>query len=600
MRFLLSLLLLLGALLASYHAPAAPPRLAALRPRLATLPDSTQVDELRNVITSSAEAGDFAQARRALHLADSVAQASARPELLGSVALSAGYLANALGDFPHALASYQRALDLARRAGNVRRQVRALVRLGTTSAQAANYPAATRYLQQALALAQRQHLRSSEADTYSELANLADRQHQPAQAQAYNDRALAIYKADANWGQYYIGLLNQGIHLKNLGRLAEAETAYRQVLAYAEQQHDDFMQGFAHGNLAQVLLLAGRPAEAERYARLTLDWLRRVPSANGSHDMYTVLTGVAESRRDYAAALRYSRLATAYADTLRNDEQHRQLLQTEARYQSREQQTRIAQLDLTNRTKTRQLWALGLGLLLMTGLLTGNVLQFTTLRRQAAQLRLSNEQVREQAQRLTLLMKELHHRVKNNLAIISSLLYMQASRLQDAGAARAVREGQQRVDAMSLIHQRLYLTDHITAIDLPRYVAELAEGLQAAYGFDTEQFRLQLDVRQPTLDVEIAIPLGLILNEILTNAFKYAYHDVAQPALRLVLRPDGAGTLLLDVADNGRGFVPAARPTGSFGQQMIEVLSEQLGAILQVESQGGTRYQLRIPLVAGR
>lgn len=117
MRFLSTLSLLLGILLASYRAPAAPPSLAALRLRLATLPDSTQVDELRNVITGSAEAGDFAQARQALHLADSVAQASAHPDLLGRVALSAGYLANALGDFPHALASYQRALDLARRAG---------------------------------------------------------------------------------------------------------------------------------------------------------------------------------------------------------------------------------------------------------------------------------------------------------------------------------------------------------------------------------------------------------------------------------------------------------------------------------------------------
>ncbi|RZL06170.1 MAG: hypothetical protein EOO62_19435 [Hymenobacter sp.] len=157
-----------------------------------------------------------------------------RAELAGAVASSTGYLANALDDFPRALAAYQQALDLARRSHNARRQLRALVRLGTASALAINYPAA-RYLAQALALARRTHQPGAEADVYSELANLADRQHQPALALAYNDKALASYRASGNWGQYYVGLLNQGIHLKNLHRYAEAEAAYHQVEAYAQQ-----------------------------------------------------------------------------------------------------------------------------------------------------------------------------------------------------------------------------------------------------------------------------------------------------------------------------------------------------------------------------
>ncbi|RZL12203.1 MAG: sensor histidine kinase, partial [Hymenobacter sp.] len=394
---------------------------------------------------------------------------------------------------------------------------------------------------------------------------------------------------------YYVGLLNQGIHLKNLHRYAEAEAAYRQVEAYAQQQHDDYLMGYVHSNLAQALLPAGRMAEAAHYAHLTLAWLRRVPYANGSHDMYAVLTGVAEAQGHPAQALAYLRLATAYADTLRNTEQHRQLLQVEARYQSHEQQAHIVQLDLTNHLKTRQLWALGLGLLLTASLLAGNIGQYLALRHRAEQLCSSNDQVREQAQRLTMLLKELHHRVKNNLAIISSLLYMQASRLQDHRAAQAVREGQQRVDTMCLIHQRLYQTDLITAIDLPPYVAELTEGLLAAYGFDPAAMNLHINVTQPTLDVEVAIPLGLILNEILTNACKQAYQHVARPRLALTLGPDAVGALVLDVRDNGLGFEATALPTGSFGQQLIQVLSEQLGAELTVDMRAGTCYQLRIP-----
>ena len=100
---------------------------------------------------------------------------------------------------------------------------------------------------------------------------------------------------------------------------------------------------------------------------------------------------------------------------------------------------------------------------------------------------------------------------------------------------------------------------------------------------------------QPTLDVEVAIPLGLILNEMLTNAFKHAYQGVARPLLAVALGPDGAGHLVLDVRDNGPGFVPKATVTDSFGQQLMQVLSEQLGGTLTMSQPPGTHYRLLIP-----
>ncbi|MGI4872846.1 MAG: sensor histidine kinase [Janthinobacterium lividum] len=594
MRLLLFSLFWLSGLACLAQAPI-PTGPAAIRQAIATLPDSSQIKQLRSWYDPLVEGGRYGEAQTVLHLVDSIATRSGRDDLRGSAANMAGFLASSLGDYPQAVTCYQQALALARQVGNVQRQVRMLDRLGTNLRLANNPPAAERYLQQALALARQHELRESEADTYGELANLADFQGHPDQALAYADQALAVYRATANWPAYYVALLNQGIHYKNRGRYADSEAAYRQVLAYAGQQHDTFLQGYAHTNLATTLLLAGRPAEAATYAQLALSWVRQVRKLEEYHEVYSVLAQAREQQGDLRQALNYQRLAAAYADTLHDDTQHRQVLQVEARYRTREQQARIAALDQANAQKTRQLWALGLGLLLAAGLLAGNIVQYRTLRRRNAQLQVSTAEASEQARRRTLLLQELHHRVKNNLAIVSSLLYMQATRLSDAGASRAVREGQQRVEAMSLIHQRLYQTDEITAIDLPRYVAELAENLQAAYGHDTHDFDLHLEVTQSTLDVEVAIPLGLILNEMLTNAFKHAYQGVARPLLAVALGPDGAGHLVLDVRDNGPGFVPKATVTDSFGQQLMQVLSEQLGGTLTMSQPPGTHYRLLVP-----
>ena len=126
-----------------------------------------------------------------------------------------------------------------------------------------------------------------------------------------------------------------------------------------------------------------------------------------------------------------------------------------------------------------------------------------------------------------------------------------------------------------------------------------------AYGYHPDAFDLRIEVEQTSLDVDLAVPLGLILNELLTNAFKYAYHEVARPLLRIRLldrpaAPDGG--LLLEVQDNGPGLTPASstepRARTSFGQRLIASLSEQVGGEMELRSEHGTCYRLHIPAPA--
>lgn len=254
----------------------------------------------------------------------------------------------------------------------------------------------------------------------------------------------------------------------------------------------------------------------------------------------------------------------------------------------------ITRLAATNALQTRQIWA-GTGGLITLSLLLGTVYWLYRKSRQ------SSRRIQQQANQMALMMKELHHRVKNNLAIVSSLLKLQSNRLDDEKAIQAVRVGQQRVEAMSLIHQRLYQTEHVTTINMRDYLTDLTQNLMQAYGYEPSFFDLQLIIEHAILDIDVAMPLGLIVNELATNAFKYAYSDDKRPLLRIALLNNHSAQagITLEVQDNGPGIdMTDWQGTGSrssFGKRLIASLAEQLEGHFRLYKENGTLFRLHIP-----
>ncbi|WP_375446834.1 histidine kinase dimerization/phosphoacceptor domain -containing protein [uncultured Fibrella sp.] len=264
------------------------------------------------------------------------------------------------------------------------------------------------------------------------------------------------------------------------------------------------------------------------------------------------------------------------------------------RYASASNQQTIKQLGEANNRQSLQLIWLSVGaclFCLLSGLL---LLLYRRVRHSRAKIQTQSEQMR-------LLMRELHHRVKNNLAVVSGLLELQANRLGDTPVRQAFVESQQRVQAMSLIHQRLYQTDTTTQIDLNDYTHSLVDSLMAAYGYTPDRIDRRISVEVAEVDVDIAIPLGLILNELLTNAFKYAFPDLgATPRLTLrIWQKEGLNVFL---SDNGPGLNLREWQTdqvlgrnASFGRRLIRSLTDQMGATLHIEVKKGTCFSLHIP-----
>jgi two-component sensor histidine kinase len=191
------------------------------------------------------------------------------------------------------------------------------------------------------------------------------------------------------------------------------------------------------------------------------------------------------------------------------------------------------------------------------------------------------------------LMKEIHHRVKNNLQVVMSLLNSQASYLSDNAALSAIQQSQHRVQAMALIHQKLYQAEGIARIPMDDYIQEVVAYLRESYelpqpiGFDVQVEPIELDVTQ-------AVPLGLIINEAITNALKYAFPNGRRGQVRVGFLRLGVASYQLTIRDDGVGLPPDFDPSRSqsLGMTLIEGFSQQLGGQLSIISQGGLTIQL--------
>ena len=207
------------------------------------------------------------------------------------------------------------------------------------------------------------------------------------------------------------------------------------------------------------------------------------------------------------------------------------------------------------------------------------------------------------------LVKEQNHRVKNNMQVVASLLLMQANRLTDQTAKQAVEESRLRVQAMAILHQRLYDGDQLARVDMPDFIRQLTIGVLGAYGF--RQLQPTINVAPLTLSAERAMPVGLILNEVLTNACKHAFPHADKPALQLDCRQHNH-RVHIRIHDNGPGLGHSSGAADesifaafgaaevlsrrSFGIQLIQSLTEQLDGTCQLLSEQGCVVVLEFPI----
>jgi two-component sensor histidine kinase len=197
-----------------------------------------------------------------------------------------------------------------------------------------------------------------------------------------------------------------------------------------------------------------------------------------------------------------------------------------------------------------------------------------------------------------ILLREVAHRVKNNLQVISSLLHLQAGAIDDPRLGTLFQDSQERLHAMALVHDLLQQADNVARINLAHYAARLTDELARTYAIDPERITLEMELEDVWVGLDTATPCGLLLHELLTNCFKHAFPEGRTGRVRVALRTTAEQTLMLQVGDTGCGFPDDLdfRTTDSLGLQLVCALADQLQGRIALERAEGTHFLITFPM----
>lgn len=408
--------------------------------------------------------------------------------------------------------------------------------------------------------------------------------------QAYNEALILINQSGK--GKEFTGKL-----YNNLSQVfLEYRKDYKQALDYlfkavAFNQANNNLNSlsFNYGNISNAYVKLHDPKQALQYAYKTQEVALQLRQPERLVNAYRQLHEAFKASGTMDSALHYYVKADKLDDSLNNVKKTNEVVQLQTKYETVQKEAQILRLQSEGADKNKRIAFLAVGIIGFALLAGWMVWLYKRVSKQRQQIAL-------QSQHMEMMMKELHHRVKNNLQIVSSLLSLQTYKVQDEGAVSVLRESQQRVQAMSFIHQRLYKTEELTAVNMKEYLSDLAESLLSTYGFRRDGFDLQIKIDQEMMDIDKALPIGLVINEMITNALKYAYTGIQYPSLLISLTED-ATNMVFVIRDNGIGINEQAwkQKSNSFGKQLITALCKQMRAKQALVVDGGTEFTLTIP-----
>jgi two-component sensor histidine kinase len=234
-----------------------------------------------------------------------------------------------------------------------------------------------------------------------------------------------------------------------------------------------------------------------------------------------------------------------------------------------------------------------------TAVAVENARLYATVQQQLAAQRRAEERLLDSLHEKEVLLKEIHHRVKNNLQVIYSLLSLQAQYAHDLGTLEVLRDSQNRIRSMALIHEKLYQSANLADIDFGEYLRTLSSQLHRSYATSDRVVRLVVNTAPIRLPLNTALPCALIASELISNAFKHAFAGRAEGVLHVRVCGQPDGRVELEVADNGVGMpvvVPGeARIPATLGMQLVSGLVKQLDGSLEVTNGAGARFLVSFP-----
>ena len=543
-----------------------------------------------NVLTRE---GQFAQALTMCQKAEAIFSSLHLKANLALVYNGMGMIHIQQGQYPPALENFTKAVKIWQEENQPNRVTALNENIGMVYFRQEDYSSALKYFKDSY---DGYKLQGNEPNASKILVNIGATYNQlkmPDKALEAHLQSLAFFEK-VNMTQ------GMAIAYNNIGNVYSEVKNYPKAIQYFEKslevkkkQNDQVGIAVSQKNIAEAYLNTNDLGKAKQY----IDQSLRIAEATGAKeqmkDAYEILSKIFDRTHDYEKALAFEKKRAQAKDSLfslsKTEEisRMRALYETEkaereaalANIKTAQKDASILVLNKENELKNsqRNYFIVAAALLLALALLA-----FYLFRQKQKSLR-----EREG------LLKEIHHRVKNNLQIISSLLSLQSKSLTDTDAQGAISESRNRVKSMSLIHEQLYQEDTISGVDMKDYMQRLVSSLTSSYGLDTERVEIKITADNILLDVDSAIPLGLIINELVSNSIKYAFPEKKSGTI-LVSLHEMMSELKLKVEDNGVGMDPSKKSNQSFGLSMVNSLMRKLKADMNIVSEAGTSVELVI------
>ena len=293
---------------------------------------------------------------------------------------------------------------------------------------------------------------------------------------------------------------------------------------------------------------------------------------------------------NYKLALELNERAQVLQDSLLKVQNTTELNELKTQFEVSEKERQIAELDAANQKQQAEVaQSEEQRFLFITAIIAFSLLALAWYSRYRTKQRLSTK-LQSALDEKEVLLKEIHHRVKNNLQLVLSLLNIQARELKNEQINAFLEKGEARIASMALIHQTLYSNDDLSRVNIEDYTENLLRSIFHSFGLDEPKYTFTINANNINFDIQTAVPLGLILNELACNALKHAFVNRGEGHLLIYIQKKEADIYRLTVADNGVGIENDKETQGSIGLELVSILTEQLRGNMQVSVKKGTRF----------
>lgn len=394
----------------------------------------------------------------------------------------------------------------------------------------------------------------------------------------------------------------------NLGMACKKIENYSSAMSYLNASHklaletnDLVMLRFTNLALAETYSQSAHPDMCLNI--LTKMELEDLSIEQKAH-YFKVASQAFSSINDFQSAFESHEKYKMFSDSVINSEMNAKVATLETEFQNKEKTREIDLLNSENSLMTLALEkAAQQKLYFLIGILALSIIIFLLLKsmrlanRNQVMLNEKNKVIEASLLEKKNLLQEIHHRVKNNLQIVSSLLSLQGRQIDNPIAFEAIKESRNRVKSMALIHQNLYEDDQLINVDISEYIDKLANSLFYNYNVQGKDVRLETDIDDLSFSIDEIIPIGLILNELITNALKYAFNEKNEGLLSIKLK-EISNIILLEVKDNGRGLPESFNidASESLGFKLINSFAKKLNASFEINRLPyGTLVRIKIP-----